>query len=122
MCKASPESQVLAPQLLLLLLACLLVCAFKVVLSLSLFWFLSFSLFVFLCLFLEKSAVFISMWVGVGWSYNHLLVRKLTFIILELYTNLKCDRIFQENNCTWLYAFSRICYILHYKGSFITTL
>ena len=27
-----------------------------------------------------------------GWSYNHLLVRKLTFPILELNINLKCGR------------------------------
>ena len=92
MCKASPESQVLVPQLLLLLLACLLVCAFKVVLLLSLFWFLSFSsLFVFFVFVPRKKCNFHFSVVGVGWSYNHLLVRKLTFLILELYINLKCD-------------------------------
>ena len=62
----------------------------------SLFYFIFIYLFIFsfvsLFLVLERSAVFISMWVGIGWSYNHLLVRKLTFLILELYINLKCDR------------------------------
>ena len=28
----------------------------------------------------------------VGWSYNHMLIRKLTFFILELYISLKCCR------------------------------
>ena len=94
--------------LLLLLLAFVSVCAFKFVLLMSLFWFLFvvfyfilfyyFYLFIFflsfvsLFLVLETSAVFISMLVGVGWSYNYLLVRKLTFLISELYINLKCHR------------------------------
>ena len=90
---------------LLLFSAFVSVCAFKFVLLLSLLWFLFvvsyFILFLFLLLFFsfvslflvpERSAVFISMWVGVGCSYNHLLVRKLTFLILKLYINLKCDR------------------------------
>ena len=80
--------------LLFLLLACLLMFAFKFVL-LSCFWFVfAFVLGVFFLVcsfsFLEGSADFISMWAGTRWSYNHLLVRKLTFLILELYLNLKC--------------------------------
>ena len=49
-----------------------------------------FSSFVSLFLVLKRSAVL--MWVRIGGSYNHPLVRKLTLLILELYTNLKCDR------------------------------
>ena len=52
------------------------------------FLFCFFSSFVSLFLVLERSAVFILMWVGVGWSYNHLLVGKLICLILELYINL----------------------------------
>ena len=42
--------------------------------------------FAYLFSFLQGSAVFILMWVGAGWIYNHLVVKKLTFVILELYT------------------------------------
>ena len=58
------------------------------------FGFFLFCFFFFVCLFLflERSAVLISMWAGIGWSYNHLLVRKLIFFIFKLYVNLKCDR------------------------------
>ena len=79
---------------LMLLLTCLLMCAFKFVLLLSLFWFLFVCFFSFVCLFsfLEGNANSISMWAGAGWSYNHLLVRKLASLILKFYINLKCDR------------------------------
>ena len=56
-------------------------------------FYVCFRIFFFLvCLFslLKWSAVFISMWVGTGWSYNHQLVGKLTFLVLEMYINLKC--------------------------------
>ena len=56
-------------------------------------FYVCFRIFFFLvCLFslLKGSAVFISVWVGTGWSYNHQLVGKLTFLVLELYVNLKC--------------------------------
>ena len=77
------------------MLACLLVFAFNLVLLLSLFWFLfvcfSFRLFVFV--FVPRNEGTFHFNVGrVGWSYNHMLIRKLTFFILELYISLKCCR------------------------------
>ena len=76
--------------LFLLLLACLLMCAFKFALLLSLFWVVFVFVFFLVCLFsfIKGSAVFIWMGTGTGWSYNLLLVSKLTFLILELYINL----------------------------------
>ena len=63
---------------------CFQVCVVAViVLGCFCFCFLS-RLFVF---FIKGSAVFISMGAGTGWSYNLLLVSKLTFLILKLYIN-----------------------------------
>ena len=78
--------------LFLLLLACFVdvcvqVCV-VVVIVLCCFCFSFFFLLVCLFSFIKGSAVFISMGAGTGWSYNLLLVSKLTFLILELYINL----------------------------------
>ena len=70
---------------------CVVVTILLVYFSLIVFVFVFFS---FVCLFsfLEGSGVFISMCVGAGSSYNHMLVRKLTFLILKLHINLKCGQ------------------------------
>ena len=104
---------------------CVLVCAFKFVLLLSLFWFLFVLFFFFvisLVLVLERSPVFISMWVGVGWSYNQLLARKLTFLILEFYINrIGLLRLVYHFSLLICYPYSLKCgrevwtYLLFYK-------
>ena len=74
---------------------CIVVTILLVYFSLIVFVFVLFLFFFsFVCLFsfLEGSGVFISMCVGAGSSYNHMLVRKLTFLILKLHINLKCGQ------------------------------
>ena len=89
---------------------CFQICIVVIIVLLLLFFF-----FDRLFSFLEGSAVFISVWVGAGWSYNHLLVRKSTFLILELYINLKCSREIwlQLDNYLLFYIFQVYFHIDH---------
>ena len=79
-------------------------CALKFVVVVIVLLSICFYLLVGFFSFLEGIAVFISVWAV--WGHNHLLVWKITFLILKLYTNFESGRdvwMYLKNYSSFLY-------------------